>query len=247
MNARHETSAIPIRQAVLLAAGLGTRLRPLTLTTPKPLLPLDGTCLIDHQLRSLVHAGIERVAINLHHLGEKIRDHVGEGARYGLTIVYSEEPLILGTGGGVKQAAALLDRGPVIVLNSDALLAADIGALAAQHLRSGAAATMAVKKLSAGMSYKALAIDEAGRVTDFGSGEHFFTGLHVVGEALLDLLPPVGTPACMIQEGYQECLERDLPVGAFFYEGYFNDLGTPARYDEARADIREGRLALFKA
>ena len=93
-----------IDQAMLLAAGLGTRLRPLTLTTPKPLLPLDGCTLIDHQLRYLASAGIGRVAINLHHLGEKIRAHAGDGSRYGLSIHYSEEPEILGTGGGVKRA-----------------------------------------------------------------------------------------------------------------------------------------------
>jgi len=138
--------AMQIESAMLLAAGLGTRLKPLTLTTPKPLLPLDGGLLIDHQLRYLAASGIKKVAINLHHLGQMIRDHVGDGSRYKLEIVYSMEPEILGTGGGVKGAARFFGRTPFVSMNADALLAADLSAIATRHLESGADATTTTRR-----------------------------------------------------------------------------------------------------
>jgi MurNAc alpha-1-phosphate uridylyltransferase len=105
---------------MILAAGRGERMRPLTDTTPKPLLRVHGQPLIERQVQSLVHAGIERVVINLAWLGSQIRDYLGDGARYGAAITYSDEaPRALDTGGGIFRALTFLSPGPFVVVNGD--------------------------------------------------------------------------------------------------------------------------------
>lgn len=234
-----------VERAMILAAGFGTRLKPLTLTTPKPLLPLDGTCLIDHQLRYLKKHGITSVVINLFHLGGKIRTHVGDGSRFGLEINYSDEAHILGTGGGIKQAARFFGRRPFVALNADALLAVNIGKLIKAHLQSGVQATMNLKRIEDGESYTPIDVGTDGLVRGFGTGNAFYTGLQILGPEIFDVLPPAGNPACLIEDGYKKILSRGGKIGAFVYEGYFNDMGTPARYEQAQADVQNGRFKLY--
>jgi MurNAc alpha-1-phosphate uridylyltransferase len=105
---------------MILAAGRGERMRPLTDTTPKPLLRAGGRCLVEHQLDKLAHAGIREVVINLGHLGEQIAARLGDGAAYGLSIRYSEEgEARLDTGGGIRRALPLLGAAPFLVINGD--------------------------------------------------------------------------------------------------------------------------------
>ncbi|MDX1655499.1 MAG: nucleotidyltransferase family protein [Candidatus Competibacteraceae bacterium] len=107
-------------RAMILAAGRGERMRPLTDTTPKPLLAAGGRPLIEYHLIGLARAGFKRVVINLGHLGEQIRHHLGDGGRWGLTIDYSPEPPgALETGGGIHRALPLLGEGPFLVVNGD--------------------------------------------------------------------------------------------------------------------------------
>ena len=234
-----------INRAMILAAGLGTRLRPLTMNTPKPLLPLDGTVLIDHQLRYLARSGMKSVAINLHHLGDMIRDHVEGGCRYGLEVNYSDEPEILGTGGGIKKAARFFGRKPFVVLNSDALIEADIQALIEAHRESDTQVTMVVKRIEGDEGYTPLNVNKENSVTGFGRGEFFYTGLQVLGPEIFDTLPPSGTEACLIEDGYKRLIERGGKIGAFVYDGYFNDMGTPERYEQAKVDVSNGKFKLF--
>ncbi len=231
----------PITTAMVLAAGLGTRLRPLTNTTPKPLLPLNGTTILEHQLAYLRRGGVEEVVLNLHHLGEQIRARIGDGSAHGLSIRYSEEPTILGTGGGIKQAMADAME-PFFVLNGDALIDADVKTLAARHRKSNAAATMVVKAL-VGNDHTPVAVSDAERVVGFGEGNHYYTGLQVVGPALLAALPPAGEASCLIRDGYRTLLQEKTAVAAFVHEGYALDVGTLERYEEARCDVAAGRLS----
>jgi N-acetyl-alpha-D-muramate 1-phosphate uridylyltransferase len=108
------------RTAMILAAGRGERMRPLTDTTPKPLLPVHGQSLIERHVINLAHAGFTRIVINLAWLGEQIRDTLGDGTRYGVAIHYSEEkPRALDTGGGIFRALPQLSPGPFAVINGD--------------------------------------------------------------------------------------------------------------------------------
>lgn len=234
-----------IDSAMLLAAGLGTRLRPLTLKTPKPLLPLNGCLLIDHQLCYLAKSGIRRVAINLHHLGSMIREHVGDGKKFGLEIFYSEENHLLDTGGGIKKAAPFFEGCPFVALNSDALINAKISELISNHLKSNTAATMVVKELCKNDSYTPVKVSQTGTITDFGTGSHFYTGLQIISAEILDILPPAGKPSCLIKDGFQKFLALGGNINAYLYKGYFNDLGTAERYEQAQQDIAHGVLKLF--
>ena len=106
--------------AMILAAGRGERLRPLTDHLPKPLIKIGDRCLIEHHLVALAQAGVDQVVINLDHLGDMIESHIGDGKRYGLSVVYSREPEgALDTGGGIRQALRLITTAPFVVLNSD--------------------------------------------------------------------------------------------------------------------------------
>src|SRR6476659_10650736 len=133
-------------KAMILAAGLVTLLRPLTNTIPKPLLPIAGTPLIVWNLLLLNRHGFQDVIINLHHLGPMIEQAVGNGSKYGLRIYYSHEPVILGTGGVIKQAEPHFSGEPVLVLNGDTLVELDLGALRDFHLRRQAAATLVLRE-----------------------------------------------------------------------------------------------------
>lgn len=223
-----------IEKAILLAAGFGVRLRPITNETPKPLLPLNGSLLIDHQLKFLRAGGIREIAINLHHMGEKIKAHVGDGARYDLKIKYSEESEILGTGGGVKKAAALIGDAPFVVLNCDALIDVNIEGVIARHLKSDADATMVVKKISKDDDYNPVNVSADSFVDAFGKGNYFYAGFNIVGKKLLDLLPPAGTNACLVRDGWEKLIKSGGRILAFETEGYFNDIGTLKRYEKAK-------------
>lgn len=271
-----------ITNAILLAAGFGTRLKPLTLTTPKPLLPLDGTTLIDHQLYYLANFGIKTVAINLHHLGEKIESHVGDGSKYGLSIKYSHEETILDTGGGIKKASMLLEKGPFLALNCDSLIAANIGKVVERHFELNSVATMVVKEISGGEDYKPLLLgkyhllpnpppslrlcsgqakrgglsletnpsksrelfDELTFIKKIGTGRHFYAGVQVLSPEFLDALPPAGETFCLIKDGYIRAIESGKKIGAYLYDGYFNDLGTAQRYEKAKQDIKDNIFIL---
>lgn len=223
-----------IEKAILLAAGFGVRMKPVTDTTPKSLLPLGKELLIDHQLKFLAASGIKTVAINLHHLGMKIRAHVGNGSRYGLKVVYSEEPEILGTGGGVKRAAGLIGGAPFVVLNCDALVEVEIEDVIKHHIRCGADATMVVKKISKGENYTPVNVNDRNFVDAFGKGDHFYAGLNIAGQKLVDILPPAGKNSCLVKNGWQRLIETGGRISAFVTDGYFSDVGTPERYEEAK-------------
>ena len=119
---------------MILAAGFGTRLRPLTEAVPKPLLRVAGRPIIEYPLLLLRAAGIRDVVINLHHLGDQIRKRLGDGSAYGLRIVYSTEEEILDTGGGIKKAEALLSDGSFVVINSDTIMDAPLEELIARQV-----------------------------------------------------------------------------------------------------------------
>ena len=116
-------------KAMLLAAGLGKRLRPITNTTPKPMLEVAGKPLIEHHLARFLDAGVEEVVINVHHLGEQIQEKLGNGARLGLKIRYSVETQLLETGGGIKKALPMLGDSPFLVASADTYLDFDLGRL----------------------------------------------------------------------------------------------------------------------
>jgi NDP-sugar pyrophosphorylase family protein len=155
---------VPVTTALVLAAGLGERLRPLTYTKPKPLLPLGGRPLIWYPLMMLKRAGVRRVAINLHHLGPSIEQALGNGSALGLAITYAPEPILLGTGGPLVALRAFFGDATFWVANSDTILDFDLGAMVDFHRHHRALATLALVPSRPDVRYSLIETDPEGRV-----------------------------------------------------------------------------------
>ncbi len=231
---------------LLLAAGLGTRMRPLTAEIPKALLPIYGTPILDLHLRNLFAgdgaAQVRRVVINTHHLAEQIAAHIDRHPERE-RIVISHEPEILGTGGAIAKAALHLESDPVVIVNSDALMALPIAEVVGTHRHGGFLATLVLTESAVNPNVAVegnrvsaiLAQPEPGRALTF-------TGLHAVSPALVTRLPRGRFHG--ITDTYKELI-REGALGAWVWSPRgdlpFLDIGTPAAYLEAHRILRDRR------
>jgi mannose-1-phosphate guanylyltransferase len=239
---------------MVLCAGLGTRLRPLTRRVPKPAVPVCGVPLVRFSLALLAGAGVRRVVVNVHHLPEEMAAAAGEAARaLGLELAVSREPVIAGTGGALREARAhLAGADAVLLVNGDVLFDVDLAAALDEHRREGALATMVLLPMPAGASYAAVETDAAGAVRriagKFGPGGEglspwHFSGVHVLSPGLLERIPAEPFE-CDINRHVYPPLMGSGAVRGRVVEGYWNDLGTPGRYLEANRDVLAGRVPL---
>lgn len=239
-------------KAMILAAGLGTRLQPLTDHTPKPLLPLMLTPMIGHLLAQLRCQGVREVVVNGHHLSDRLAAWLGDGSRWDLRLVFAHEPDILGTAGALKNAEPLLWGAPFLVVNADVLADVDLQALWAWHCDRGALVTMVVRPDPAARDARPVVIDEHDRVRRIngrpeslyaGPGEEgtIFTGIQIVEPQVLDAIPAnrfVSTTA----DTYPQLLQDGQPVLAYRHHRYWLDVGVPERYLQAHWDLLDGAL-----
>lgn len=225
------TNTLPT--ALVLAAGLGTRLRPLTLCRAKAAVPVAGVPLICRHLKRLTQQGIEDVVINLHHRPDTIAAVVGDGFSFGCRVRFSWERLPLGSAGGPRHALPLLGR-RFIALNADTLCDVDLEALLDTHLSRGASVTLAVTKNLAPHRYGGVLIDANGWVKEFVKAGDKRQSWHFVGtqvaearvfEALAD-----GKPASSIGGLYDQLLAHGKQVAVHSISRRFFDIGTPADY-----------------
>ncbi len=238
----------PSFRGVVLAAGLGLRLRPLTLETPKPLLPVAGRPVVAWTLDRLVRAGCEAAALNLHHLGDRIRATFGNSYR-GMPIEYFDEPEILGTLGALPPMRDFLSRADLaIVVNGDSLCRWPVDTLLARHLESGARATLLLagrpdpEELGGG-----LGVDRAGRVVQMRTAPPVgtiarriaFAGMHAFSPDLLADVPP--GPADIVESLYLPMLARGERIASLVTRARWHDLGTPARYLDGALEWVSGR------
>jgi NDP-sugar pyrophosphorylase family protein len=238
-------------RAMILAAGLGTRLRPLTATLPKPLLPMAGRPLVVWNLLLLKQHGIKEVVINLHHFGHLIERELGDGSGLGLHIRYSHEPVILGTGGGLKQAEAFFGGEPFLVLNGDTQIDLDLAELIRCHRHRNALATMVLREDPEAARWGLVEIDRTHRVVRIvGRGlpspvetsPRMFAGVHVMHPDLLRDVP-VGHESSII-DAYVRAIEGGATILGFTMSGYWSDIGTPERYAQAQRDAEAGLIRL---
>jgi NDP-sugar pyrophosphorylase family protein len=238
-------------KAMILAAGLGTRLRPLTNTIPKPLLPIAGTPLIVWNLLLLKRHGFHDVVINVHHLGPMIEQALGNGSKYGMKIYYSHEPVILGTGGGIKQAEPNFSGEPVLVVNGDTLFEIDLDALCAFHQRRQASATLVLRSDRDAARWGLVEIDSDHRIVRItGRGKtdvsptqaRMFAGVHILHPRLLRDVPK-GKPSSII-DAYVAAIQRGDLLAGYELTGYWSDVGTPERYAQAEHDATSGLIKL---
>ncbi len=236
---------------MILAAGLGTRLRPLTNTTPKPLLPTGGVPLIVWNLLLLRRYGFHEVVINLHHLGSMIEQALGDGSTFGLRIQYSREPVILGTGGGIKEAEPYFSGEPVLVLNGDTLFELDLKALMAFHRSKNAAATLVVREdadaavwglVEVGEEHRIVRITGKGLTDSVPTVPRMFAGIHILEPQLLQDVPK-GVMSSII-DSYVAAISRGDRVLGYDLKGYWSDIGTVERYEQAEQDVCAGLIRL---
>jgi NDP-sugar pyrophosphorylase family protein len=232
---------------MLLCAGLGTRLGALGEALPKPLLPMGDVPIIRYGIALLVGHGIRDIVINLHYQPERVRAALGDGAAFGARIQYTHEPVILGTGGGVKHALPLLDPDgadePFVVMNGKLVLDADLAGLLAAHRAAGdVLATMLVRRVPDAAAWGALEVDARGRLRDvFGAGAHMFCGVHVTRASVMRRLPD--GEACSIRQGYLPWIRAGAgEVATFEHAGYFAEHSTPERYLQGNLDLLRATL-----
>jgi NDP-sugar pyrophosphorylase family protein len=236
-----------IRRAMVLAAGLGTRLAPITHTTPKPLVPVAGRPLLEHLLEFLRAGGIEEVVINLHHLGPKIEAHVGDGARFGLRVRYSAEDPILDTGGGIKRAEPLLAGEPFVVANGDSLLEIRLRDLIDWHRAHGGVATLALRPDPAAARYGLVELDDADRVCRIvglppcakpGTRALMFPGLHVLEPEVFRWMDAGGVFS-VTRVTYPRMIEAGLPVFGWETHARWITIDTPEALAAADRLLRD--------
>ncbi len=219
-------------KAMILAAGRGERMRPLTDHTPKALLPVAGRPLILRILQSLANAGVVDIVINLAHLGGQIEAALGDGHAFGVRIAYSREAEALETAGGIANALSLLGTAPFVAVNADVCTDYDFSPLVATARGLPRAGAQAHLVLVPNPSHH-LAGDfglEAGRVTAEGSPRHTFSGIGAYHPALFAGVAP-GSKA-RLADLLHAGIARQQVTGEL-YPGYWQDVGTPERLAEA--------------
>jgi mannose-1-phosphate guanylyltransferase len=230
---------------MLLAAGRSTRLGPLGQALPKPLAPICGYPAIRFGLAASARAGFREVVVNLHHLGDRLRDTLGDGEG-GLRVRYSVEIELLGTGGGIAHARGLLGSGRVLVINGKVVADVDLRDFLGGHVESGAEGSLLLRDDPDPRKWGAIGVDATGRVVSILNArspilpegpvtERMFTGIHVMEPALLDRLRPV--PCDVIRDAYIPALEAGARIAAQRLGGYFAEHSTPERYLAGNLDL----------
>ncbi|BBL71900.1 N-acetylmuramate alpha-1-phosphate uridylyltransferase MurU [Methylogaea oryzae] len=217
--------------AMILAAGRGERLRPLTDHTPKPLLQAAGKPLIGHLLESLAAAGFRRIVVNLGHLGEQLRAALGDGDRYGVALQYSQEPDgALETGGGIRQALPLLGDKPFLVVNGD--IATDFPFASLRGRPAGLAHLVLIPN-PPHKAHGDFALADGLLRPDAGDG-HTFAGIGVYRPELFAGLEPGRYPLAPL---LRQAMAQGQVSGEL-YRGYWLDVGTPQRLQAADEHYR---------
>lgn len=247
------TTTIATR-AMLLCAGQGTRLGPLSEQRPKPMLPVCDIPILRYGIALLAGHGIRDIVINLYHRGQDIEDEIGNGADMGVTIHYVRETELLGTGGGLKNALDLLDPegkdAPFLSLNGKLVFDVDLHALLDAFARApDALGMMVVRRVPDALDWGAVDVDTDAavpRVRDIlGQGRHMFCGVHVTRPSVVRRLP--AGEACMVRQGYLPWIRQGHTVAAFEASpnAYFAEHSTPKRYLESNMALLRGASLRF--
>jgi len=247
MNLSMERS--PLRTAFVLGAGLGTRLRPLTNDWPKPLLPIGGRPTITYAFEQLKALGVQRVIINTHHRAERYDEIFPDGTWEGLELVFRHEPVLLETGGGIKNIEDLLDpEGPLLIYNGDIVSNLPLKKLLEAHNAAGNEVTLALR--SAGGPLQ-IALGDDGRVADIGNKLgtdseklYLFSGVYMIERKFLDRLE-AGKKESVIPTFLHMIRNGEGLGGVVIDDGEWTDIGTHEEYQ--RLNERAAREPDFAA
>jgi mannose-1-phosphate guanylyltransferase/phosphomannomutase len=237
-------------KAVVMAGGEGTRLRPMTASQPKPLLPVVGKPIMEHVLALLKRHGFDETVVTVQYLASLVRTYFGDGSELGMSLEYATEETPLGTAGSVKNAAAALQgEEPFLVISGDALTDFDLGALVRYHREQGALVTICLARVPDPVEFGIVIQHEDGRIDRFLEkptwGQVFSdtvnTGIYVMEPRVLDEVA-VGENVDWSSDVFPKLLERGERVMGYVAEGYWEDVGTHESYVRAQADVLSGKV-----
>lgn len=247
-------------KGIIIAGGLGTRLRPLTYNRPKPLIPVANRPFLEYQVAHLRQHGITDIVFATNYMAEQIEAHFGDGSGFGVRMQYALETTPLGTGGAIRNAASLLPNEPLIVFNGDILMDFDLSQIIAFHKERGALATITLKPVPSPNPFGVLTLNEAGRVEQWiePSEEHkkrlssmseiVPTGTDLINAGCYILEPefieriPQGVKTSIERETYPQLLAEKAPIYGIAPEGYWLDMGRPEQFFIATQAILSGKV-----
>lgn len=238
-------SEIPV---LLLSAGFGTRLKPLTDTTPKPLITVGGKPLIVWHLERLRREGFGKVFVNAHYLADQLVQFLGDGSAWGLEVEVVREDPILDTGGAIKNIAHKIKAEQLVVVNSDAFFAADfsLAALCMHHWQRGGLATLVVRESADAAQFGLIGLDQQDRIVKFlDAGDDagvvkqvMFAGAQVLEKETFSYLDSFGIISSLTKDLYRFLISEGKSLNGRLYGGYWNDVGTVQRLAEVEQFLK---------
>jgi mannose-1-phosphate guanylyltransferase len=250
---------------MILAAGLGTRLRPLTYLMPKPMAPVLNVPVMEHIVRLLVRSGFEQVVVNLSYLPEQIRRHFGDGSGFGLELSYSEEERPLGTAGGVAKVADFLAASEsFLIISGDALTDIDLVEMRRAHEAHDGIGTLATKRVTDTSQFGVVITGADGRIQGFQEkpdpaealSDLANCGIYMFGSEIFDHFPGPGERSAVAADDDPEAfvdwatdvfprlLDGDVPFYSHEIKSYWNDIGSVSEYVQGNADALDGKVAI---
>jgi mannose-1-phosphate guanylyltransferase len=236
-------------RAMVMAAGLGTRLRPLTYEVPKPLVPVVNRPIMEHVLELLPRHGFEQVVANLHWFPEAIKAQFGDGSAIGVELTYSYEDELLGTAGGVRNVSDFFGAEPFLVMAADALTDIDLKALAAAHKANGGIATLAVKQVPDVSEFGVVITGSDRRIQGFQEKPDPAEALSNLASCMIYVLDPAifdyfpGRPVVdFALDVFPALLGHDVPFYVHQIDAYWNDVGSLPEYLQGNLDAIEGAV-----
>jgi len=236
-------------RAMVMAAGLGTRLRPLTYEVPKPMVPVVNRPVMEHILELLPRHGFSEVIANLHWFPETIRERFGDGSALGVDLTYSYEDELLGTAGGVRNVAEFFGSESFLVMAGDALTDIDLAALRAAHESNGGVATLAVRRVANVSEFGVVIAGSDGRVQGFQEKPDPAEALSDLANCMIYVLEPEvfdyfpDKPVVdFALDVFPALLENDVPFHVHTIDAYWNDVGSLPEYLQGNLDALEGTV-----
>ncbi len=251
MRGLRENIIKPPVRAMVMAAGAGTRLHPLTASVPKPMVPIANRPVLEYTIENLKRHGITEIILNLHNHPELIRKYFGTGSAWGVQVHYSHEPKLLGTAGGVKNVSSFLKGGTFLVMSGDGLTDIHLTKLLAFHRARRATGTIALKPVDVRFEYGVTMTNPQGRITRFIEkpkwsdvfSNQVNTGIYVFEPSVLSKIPS-GKAYDFGHELWPKLLKERARIYGQVIDTYWCDVGNLSEYRRAQRDVLDGKIRL---
>ncbi len=236
-------------KAMVLAAGVGSRLEPLTTQVPKPIVPVANTPVMEHLIKLLAKHGFNDICANLHYMPEKLTEYFGDGSKFGVKLTFHTEEKLSGDAGGVRACREYLQDDTFIVIMGDLITDTDLGKVIKEHKSKKALASIAIKEMDDVTRFGVVVTDENGFITGFQEkpsneealSKFISTGIYVLEPEIFDHIPATGDYG-FGRQLFPTLVAKNLPVLGVKIEGYWSDVGCVEQLREANFDALSGKV-----